>query len=188
VLAMSGLCNGGAADAFALVAYLPDPLGSFVNRVRRELAPGCRLRAHITILPPRQLACAAPIASRELQEAIAHVRSFRVEAEKIQVFPISDVVYLSIGAGLAELQELHARLNYGRCCASEAWSYHPHVTLAQDLPGDAVGRMREIAERRWREYSGPRDFTVDKLAFVQGNPERGWMDLEAYELLSPVLA
>ncbi len=185
---MSSLCNGGASDAFALVAYLPDPLASFVDRVRREVAPGCRLRAHLTVLPPRQLKCAAAMASRELHEAIAQTRSFRVEVQEIQVFPISDVVYISIGAGAGELKELHHRLNQGLCVASELWSYHPHVTLAQDLDLDALARVREIAERRWREYTGSREFTVDKVTFVQGNPERGWVDLATHELLSPVLA
>jgi len=185
---MSGLCSGGATDAFALVAYLPDPLASFVNRVRRELAPGCRLRAHITILPPRQLACATQLAEREIEKAIGQMRSFRVGVQDVQVFPISDVVYISVGAGSKELKELNARLNQGRCCASELWSYHPHVTLAQDLPPAAAGQAREIAERRWREYAGPREFTLDKAAFVQGSPEQGWVDLATYELLSPVLA
>lgn len=185
---MRSLCSEGLSDAFALVAYLPDPLGSFINQVRRELAPGCRLRAHITILPPRQLACDAAEAGRELREVLSQTRSFRVEVEEIQVFPVSDVVYISIGAGAQEIRELHDRLSQGRCGAQELWCYHPHVTLAQDLALDTVVRAREIAERRWREYAGPREFTLDKVTFVQGNAEQGWVDLAEIELLSPVLA
>lgn len=185
---MSGLCSGGSAEAFALVAYLPEPLAGFVNRVRHELAPGCRLKAHITILPPRQLACDVAIVSRELQAALSQARAFRVEVRKIEVFPVSDVVYLSIGAGFRELRELHARLNQGPCLASELWSYQPHVTLAQGLDSGQVARARELAEQRWREYAGPREFLLDRVAFVQGSPERGWVDLESWELLLPVLA
>lgn len=185
---MSSLCSGGAKDAFALVAYLPNHIASFVDRLRRELAPGCKLRAHITILPPRQLSCTARMASKELHEAISQFRSFRVELKEIEVFSASDVIYLSIGAGWEELNELHATLSRGECGAKELWCYHPHVTLGQDLASDALARAKEIAERRWREYAGPREFTVDKLVFVQGSPERGWADLEEIELLSPVLA
>ena len=185
---MSGLCSGGASDAFALVAYLPEPLAGFVNRVRHELAPGCRLRAHITLLPPRQIACDVAEASHQLQTAVAKSRAFRIEVEKIEVFPVSDVVYLSIRAGCQELKDLHAQLNQGSCLSSELWCYQPHVTLAQGLAADAVAGARELAERRWREYTGPRDFTLDKVAFVQGSAEGGWVDLAHWELLSSVLA
>jgi 2'-5' RNA ligase len=185
---MSGLCSGGTSDAFALVAYLPEPLAGFVNRVRHELAPGCRLRAHITLLPPRQLACDVAIASRQLQTAVSQARAFRIEAENIEVFPVSNVVYLSIRAGCKELKDLHNQLNQGPCLSSELWCYQPHVTLAQGLASGAVAAARDLAERRWREYAGPRDFTLDKLAFVQGSAEGGWVDLAYWELLTPVLA
>lgn len=185
---MSGLCGGAAPEAFALVAYLPEPLAGFVNRVRRELSPGCSHRAHITILPPRQLACGRTIASRELQPYLSHARAFRVELGSIGVFRISEVVYLSIGAGLRELHQLHQCLNQGRCLASEVWDYEPHVTLAQDLDSSDIDRARDLAGLRWREYTGPREFLLDRATFVQGSPERGWVDLESFELLSPVLA
>ena len=40
---------------FALVAYIPDPLGRFLDDLRVELTPDCKPRAHVTILPPRPL-------------------------------------------------------------------------------------------------------------------------------------
>lgn len=185
---MSGLCSEGTSDSFALVSYVPEPLAGFVNRVRHELAPGCRLRAHITVLPPRPLTCSVAVASRGLQTALNNTRAFRVEVREIQVFSISNVVFLAIGAGFQELQELHGRLNQGPCVASEVWDYHPHVTLAQDLGSADVARARELAERRWREYAGAREFLLDRVCFVQGCPERGWADLETWDLLAPVMA
>lgn len=185
---MSSLCEGGAADVFALVAYLPEPLAGFVNSVRHELAPGCRLRAHITVLPPRQLNGDAAAASQQLQAALRQIHAFRIEVQEIKVFPVSEVIYISLGAGFAELTDLHRQLNQGSCQATELWHYHPHLTLAQDLAPDAVAPAREHAERRWREYAGPREFTLEKLAFVQGNSDHGWVDLETWDLLSPVLA
>jgi len=139
-------------------------------------------------LPPRQIACDAAAAAKELQTAIGQTRSFRVQVQEIKVFPVSDVIYISIGAGSQELKDLHSRLNQGPCRCAEIWSFQPHLTLAQDLESDKIAKARELAEQRWREYAGPRDFNLDKLTFVQGNPERGWVDLESIELLSPVLA
>ncbi len=184
---MSELCGGEAVNALALVAYIPQPLGGFVDRVRRELAPGCRLRSHITILPPRQVACAPADAQRTLENAVSHMRAFRVEVKEVNVFSVSDVVYLSIGAGCQELRDLHAEVNRGPCLASEVWNYEPHLTLAQDLSSDAVAHIRGLAEQQWRNYAGPREFTLDRLTFVQSSPE-GWVDLASWELLSPVLA
>ena len=40
---------------FALVAYIPDPLASFLDNLRLELTPACKPHAHVTILPPRPL-------------------------------------------------------------------------------------------------------------------------------------
>ena len=50
------LTDPNAADRigeYALVIYIPDPLGSFLNRIREELAPGgLPGRAQVTVLPP----------------------------------------------------------------------------------------------------------------------------------------
>jgi 2'-5' RNA ligase len=184
---MSGFCSGGGTDVFALVAYLPEPLADFVHRVRRELSPGCRLRAHITILPPRPLTCSVDIASRELQAALGRSHSFRIELEQVKRFPVSDVVYVSIGAGVRQLKELHTELNHGPCQSRELWGFEPHVTLGQDLDSVTVPAALELAQRRWREYNGPRHFALDKLTFVQGTAENEWADLSTWELPSPVL-
>jgi 2'-5' RNA ligase len=181
-------------DLFALVAYIPEPLAGFLDALRRELAPGCRLRAHITILPPRELACDLQTASRELEKALSQTRSFRVSVGEVKVFPGSEVIHVAIDAGLEQLRKLHAQLNQGDCKAPELWRYHPHVTLAQDLEPTAVPAAFNLAERRWREYSGPRSFALDHLTFVRRTlgddcaVENLWVDLATWELPSPVLA
>jgi 2'-5' RNA ligase len=187
--------SGEQIDLFALVAYLPDPLAGFVDAVRHELSPGCRLRAHITILPPREIACFPEMASREIQKAIGRARSFRISAGEVEVFPVSEVIHLAIGDGLEQLGELHAQLNQGLCKAPELWRYQPHITLAQDLEPSAVRTAFDLAVRRWREYSGPRSFALDQLTFVQRTigkddcaTENRWVDLATWELPSTVLA
>ena len=184
---MSSLCNGGSSDLFALVAYIPDPVGEFVDRVRREIAPGCRLRAHITILPPREIATDRETASGEIESVLSDTRAFRVGIGGVTVFPVSNVVYLAISAGSEAIKALHYRLNKGCCRSTEAWCFEPHLTLAQDLDPNDIARAKELVEQRWHDYRGPHEFTLDKLTFVQGNPEHGWVDLTDWELPSPVL-
>jgi 2'-5' RNA ligase len=185
----------GERDLFALVAYLPEPLGGFVNAVRHELAPACRLQAHITVLPPRELACDPQTASQEIQRILGHSRFFRVSVGEVKVFPVSEVIHLNVDEGLDQLRELNGQLNQGCAKAPELWRYEPHVTLAQDLEPAAVGAAFDLAVRRWREYSGPRSFALENVTFVRRSlgkdncaAENCWVDLRSWELPSPVLA
>jgi len=192
---VDGHSSGEPINLFAVVAYLPEPLAGFVDALRDELAPGCRLRAHLTILPPRQISGDAASASQELQQVLQEVHAFQVSVGGVWVFPISDVVHIAIDTGREQLRELHMRLNQGLSKAPELWRYHPHITLAQALEPSAVRPASELANRRWREYSGPRSFTIDHMTFVrrtletkEGGTDTPWVDLTTLELLSPVLA
>jgi 2'-5' RNA ligase len=192
---MVGSFSGDRSDLFALVAYLPEPLAGFLNHLRDELAPGCRLRAHVTVLPPRELGCGPEAASREIQKVSGQVRSFLAAVGEIKVFPVSEVIHLPIETGLEQIRELHERFNQGCCTAPELWRYQPHVTLAQDLEPAAVPAALNLARRRWHEYSGPKSFAVDHLTFVRRIPGKGdcaardrWVDLNTWELPTVVLA
>jgi len=192
--------SDGRIELLALVAYIPEPLAGFVDGLRDELSPGCRLRAHITILPPRQIACGEEVASREIQKVLSQARSFRVSVQGIGVFPISEVIHLGIEDGLEQLRELHGQLNHGDCKAPELWRFEPHLTLAQDLEPAAVQPAFDLAVRRWREYSGPRSFALEHVTFVrralgskapeneESATEDCWLDLRTWDLPAAVLA
>ena len=42
-------------NVFALVVYIPGPLGVFLDELRRELVPHYNPHAHVSVLPPRPL-------------------------------------------------------------------------------------------------------------------------------------
>jgi len=185
---MSG-CNGEGVgiNSFALVSYLPSPLGEFLDRLRLDLVYDCRAKAHVTVLPPRPLICSSEEGWRELAVRLQEIPPFRVELGEVEIFPVTQVIYLSVTAGGAELKRLHDSLNAGRLAFEEPFDYHPHVTLAQDLetPG-SVDEAIELARARWREFRGRRDFVVDKLTFVQNTLGNRWTDLNAFPLASSV--
>ena len=79
------------------------------------------------------------------------------------------------GLGSSELSKMHRSLNSGELEFQEPFPYVPHITVAQD-PADVAAAV-ETAGRRWREYSGMREFTVEKLTFVQNTLENQWVDL-----------
>jgi 2'-5' RNA ligase len=182
---MDGFCGGGR-NSFALVGYLPEPLAGFVDRLRNDLAPGCQRRAHITVLPPRPLLCSPESAWREMQHQLRESAGFPVELHDVQQFSASGVIYISLGAGFTELDRLHGLLNGGSCKSTEAWRYHPHVTLAQGLSDSLMPRFFDQASREWRDFHGARRFMLDRLTFVQNvaaeTCEDQWADLEAFDL------
>ena len=178
--------RGGQLNSFALVSYLSDPLAEFLNRLRRDLVPECVAKAHVTVLPPRPLKSSREEAWQELQQRLQDFQPFHVELGEINVFPGFEAVYLSIRSGHQELEHMHAALNTGRLAYEEPFPYHPHLTLAQELPPQELAAAMELAAGRWREFPHPRRFTVDKLTFVQNTRENRWTDLAAVDLASHV--
>jgi 2'-5' RNA ligase len=181
-------CGSEGLNSFAVVAYLPEPLAGFVDGLRQELVPACRLRAHITVLPPRPPACGPEAAWDELQSAFQGLAPFPVELQEVLLFPVSHAVYISVGVGGRELELLHTRLNQDHFKFREPWLYHPHVTLAQGLDPAKVAEAQDLSTRRWREYAGPRRFNLDRLTFVQNIGENCWRDLADCDLRPRVLA
>lgn len=176
-----GSCNGVGSpiNSFALVSYLPDPLAGFLDRLRTELVTECHAKAHVTVLPPRPLGCQPAQAWQEILDTLQDFQPFRVELGQIEIFPKTQVVYLSVNEGHAELKRLHQILNRGCLACNEPFTFHPHVTLAQDLPPGQAVAAAEMAASRWKEFAHPRWFEVDRLTLVQNTLENHWRDLHA---------
>ena len=169
-------------NVFALVTYIPAPLGEFLDHLRRELVPHDDPRAHVSLLPPRPLAGEWRQAWAEVRKALEHRAAFEVELTGIRTFPVTDVIYLEVGAGSAELCDIHAAMNSNSLAFHEPFAYHPHVTLAQDLSHQDVADVLQRAERRWREFRGPRSFRAERAVFVQSTISDRWLDLAEYRL------
>jgi len=169
---------GNPINSFALISYIPEPLGGFLDSLRRELVPRCQAKSHVTVLPPRPLATGLPEnAWRNLNDSLDGFPPFRVELSSIEVFKGTNVIYLSVGAGFRELEQMHAALNRGPLRFAEPYLYHPHVTLAQELSPEQVESAVALARRRWREFPYSHSFTVDQLTFVQNTVENRWTDI-----------
>jgi 2'-5' RNA ligase len=169
-------------NCFALVSYIPDPLGAFLDRLRRDLIPGCLPRAHVTILPPRPVLVPTEEAVAKLNQWIAEVETFEIEAGGVEVFENTSVIHIGLGKGRAEMEWIHSQLNAGPLEFAEPFPYHPHITLAQDFDCQQVPRLLEEAKRWWAEYAGPRSFPVETITFVQNSMQNRWIDLARWSL------
>jgi 2'-5' RNA ligase len=170
-------------NSFALVSYIPGPLGRFLDETRRELEPhSLAPRAHVTLLPPRSLEVDPGVARSHLEGALEDVPAIEIVLGAIQVFPVTNVVYVAVDGGFRQLKMLHERLNSGPLSFSEPFHYHPHVTLAQGLTSEHAETVRREAARRWEKFAGPRNFSTEAFSFVQADSAKRWTDLEEYSL------
>jgi len=169
-------------NSFALVSYVPGPLGAFLDDLRQELVPGCFLRAHISVLPPRPLQIPSEDAWRHICGLAPMFPPFELTLTDVRVFPVSDVIYLAMAPDTDRLGEMHAVLNSDALECTEAFEFVPHITLAQELKPEEVPVLKEIAERKWAEHRGPRSFRVETITFVQNTEGNNWIDLGEFRL------
>ena len=178
----------GSAEAhrglnqYALVAYIPEPLGAFLETVRREIVPGCNLRSHVSVLPPRPLHLPAVEACNQIAEQCLVSARFRLYVTRIEIFPITKVIYLALGQGESHLVGLHDSLNREALGYDEPFQFHPHITLAQELPHDEVEHAREFATKRWAEFPHPRYFQVETITFARNFGQNDWRDVSSHRL------
>jgi len=169
-------------NSFALVTYIPEPLSGFLDRLRQELVPNCFLRAHVTILPPRPLSSSPEKAWQVLRKLAPLSAPFEIQIASVEVFPVSDVIYLQVAAGCEELKKMHEEMNVDGLARREAFPYYPHVTLAQDLKPDEVDELVRVARQRWADCPFPKSFRAEKVVFVQNTRCNEWVDLGECEL------
>lgn len=186
--------NGGETriNSFALVSYLTGPVAALLDEIRHDFAPGTRAKAHLTILPPRPLdnfdsPTAIPDALEQLQTRLQNFAPFDVELGGIEIFPETNVIYVSIKSGFQELERVHEALNAGCLTCQEPHTYHPHVTVVQELLPQDVLNAAQFARWRWSEFTGSRTVRLDRLTFVQNTIENSWIDLAMLQLGSPVI-
>ena len=166
-----------APSLYALVIYLPDPLGSFLDDLRLEMVPGCNPHAHVSVLPPRPLPVEPEAAIDEARDIVSRFAAFDIELGQIEKFDVTDVIYISVEKGAAQLRQMHQSLNQTVLAFNEPFGYHPHITLAQEIEPASVGPLRELAARRWREFGGPRTFRANRTVFVRNTRGNDWVDL-----------
>jgi hypothetical protein len=179
---MSGGGSGPYLNWLALVAYVPDPLGSFLDELRRTLVPSCMPHSHVSILPPRPVGVPHQAAADQVRSILQAFGPFEVEATDVRIFPVTDVIYLEIGAGNRDLRRMHRALNTGHLAFSEPFDYYPHITLAQDLLPGQVQPLLDRARREWAGSPLPGRFAVNGASLVRNARPDLWKDLEIFTL------
>jgi 2'-5' RNA ligase len=172
---------------FALVDYLPHPLGAYLDELRAELVPGCRLQSHVTVLPPRALSAPDEVLVEALDERLSREFTFEISIGDVEVFETTNVIYLDLRHGRDEIERLHRTLSAGAFAYDEPFLFHPHITLAQQIStADLPGKLA-LARERWAQYPHSRQFTLDHLTFVQNVDPHYWRTLSEHPLQEATL-
>lgn len=169
-------------NQYALVTYLPDELGQFLDQMRRDLVPMCTARSHISLLPPRSLQTDPIYAENLIEELSLHQQPCVIRLGDVSVFPMTSVIYLEIETGQHEVTQIHESLNQGALQFPEPYPFHPHITLAQNFDIGTTMERFEHAKKVWSEFCGRREFLLDRVVFVQNSASNCWRDLRTFEL------
>lgn len=169
---------------YALVAYVRNPVGEFVENLRRELHPQLpHLAAHLTILPPRPLQGTEASALEMLEEVCGRVNPFEVTLGDVETFvPVTPTVFIRVAYAAYRLRELHDQLSTGMMAFTEEWPYMPHLTIVKMETQQEADTAFEIARRRWSQFECNRRILVEHLTFVREEQQNQWMDLAPVRL------
>jgi 2'-5' RNA ligase len=88
------------------------------------------------------------VAGNQLPAIEEHLRAIAAEEVGFEIklrgsatfLPVSPVVFVPLVQGISECEQLEAKVRSGPLDREVRFPYHPHVTVAHDLPPDALSR------------------------------------------------
>jgi len=169
---------------YALVAYVHNAVGEFIEQLRQELHPDLpHLPAHLTILPPRRLQGSEFSALETLEDVCSQAQPFEVVLGDAETFvPVTPTVFIRVAHAAYRMHELHDRLNTQALHAEEQWPYMPHLTIVK-LSSEELAQQAFITARdRWAQFRGSRRIVVRELTFVREREQDRWVDLAGVPL------
>jgi len=169
---------------YALVAYVRNAVGEFVENLRQELHPDLpHLPAHLTILPPRRLQGGELSALETVEDICARAERFEVTLGEVETFiPVTPTVFIRVAHAAYRMRELHDRLNTQALAAEEEWPYMPHLTIVKISSEELAQQAYIFARDRWAQFVGNRCVPVSELTFVREREPNCWVDLAGVPL------
>jgi 2'-5' RNA ligase len=117
---------------------VPEPFGDELQRQRKAFGdPNAdAIPTHITLLSPTSVHDAdLPDLECHLEKVAAGQAPFVVRLSGTGSFrPLSPVVFVAMAEGISDCETLADAVRSGPLAGELAFPYHPHVTVAHDLP------------------------------------------------------
>jgi 2'-5' RNA ligase len=167
---MPATAEGSVRGRFAVVCYVPEPLGSAIGKLAHDLCGVARPEAHITILPPRPLRRSLDETSHIVRSTLERVPAFEVGLTDVCRFDGTNVLYLDLSDGSETIHRLHDALNQGDLAYDEPFEFRPHLTLSDPLSEADVDAVQQQAALIWKSFGVSR-FHSDEIVFLYAAPE-----------------
>jgi 2'-5' RNA ligase len=136
--AAAGRGDRWGARMVGVTIELPEPYGSELTAWRARLGDpsAAKIPPHITLLPPTELEGDVLMKFTEHLAGVAAAHEpFRVRLAGTGTFrPVSPVVFVALADGMEGCALLQADVRSGPVLRDLHFPYHPHVTVAHDLP------------------------------------------------------
>ncbi|MBA2388713.1 MAG: 2'-5' RNA ligase family protein [Geodermatophilaceae bacterium] len=125
---------------------------------------------HVTLLPPTRVAEASiSDVRRHLRDVAAVAGPFEMHLHGTGTFrPISQVVFVAVASGISYCELMEADLRSGPLERDIEFPYHPHVTVAHDVPVE----MLDHAYDGLVGYDAR--FTVDAFTAFEQDQDGRW--------------
>lgn len=173
----------GAQIRIGVAITVPEPYGSVLQHARASFGDPLAgdIPPHVTLLGP------TVVEPAELAEVSTHLervsraaRPFVIHLRGTGSFrPVSPVVFMQVVEGIAECERLESTVRSGPLSQDLRFNYHPHVTVAHQVPEPALDRaFDELADFEAR-------FVVSGFQFFEHGDDNVWRPVRDYRLTGP---
>ncbi len=141
------------AVILGVAVAVPEPFATALRDSRAATGDPAAVAVppHVTIVPPvRVRAEQVPVVVEHVRRAVAGLPRFAVQLEGTATFrPVSQVVFVRVVDGAQDCDRLQLQVRTGPLVRRLGFPYHPHVTVAHDVPADALDRVQgELSDFR----------------------------------------
>lgn len=159
---------------------VPGPAATILDDARARSGDplASAIPAHITLLGPTEIDPA------RFDDVYAHLAAVAAGHNPYPVYlrstgtfrPLTEVVFVAVASGIGECEQLAEAVRSGPLARDLNFPYHPHVTVAHDVPSVALDRVyHELADFEAR-------FEVDHFTFYVHGPDGRWRPQRDYAL------
>jgi 2'-5' RNA ligase len=138
--------TGANTTRIGVAIDVPEPWGAELTRARRDAGDpqAAYTPAHVTLLGPTEVDTELlPVVEKHLGALAAAQRRFTIHLRGTGTFrPITEVVFVTLAVGISECEMLAEAIASGEGVhRTSKFPYHPHVTVAQDVPPAALDKV-----------------------------------------------
>ena len=178
-----GRSSSSRTAVIGVVVPIPEPWSQLLVDWRSKVGdPQANVvPPHVTLLPPTEVPVTdRPIISAHLAQVAREHPPFDMHLSGTGTFsPVSEVVFVAVARGIGNCELIANDVRRGPLARTLSFPYHPHVTVAHDVPGD----MLEFAYSGLAELSA--EFRVEAFTEFEQTSSGAWAIAREYPLTGP---